>query len=253
MKKLLLCVLALGCAAVLMACEWSAVPLPLEGDEPQVSPAPDPSEITGQLAEYTRDHVDMALTIPDGWAFETLEEDGQAGLRFWKTDDDAVDFRLTCWLDGYGICGTGVTEQELTLSGGQRVWQYTEGGQSTVWVNIAFQGVPGSYVCMPDEDGVMDSAAWDGCRDEVLTILGTAQIGRGIPTEEEAIELAAAQYDGEYDMAYGWYDVKTGCWAVTFSKGAMGQTDDVRYVYGGGTVTDAAPCPEDADSPDSEK
>ena len=77
MKKLLLCVLALGCAAVLMACEWSAVPLPLEGDEPQVSPAPDPSEITGQLAEYTRDHVDMALTIPDGWAFETLEEDGQ--------------------------------------------------------------------------------------------------------------------------------------------------------------------------------
>ena len=51
MKKLLLCVLALGCAAVLMACEWSAVPLPLEGDEPQGSPAPDPSEITGQLAE----------------------------------------------------------------------------------------------------------------------------------------------------------------------------------------------------------
>ena len=145
MKKLLLCVLALGCAAVLMACEWSAVPLPLEGDEPQViSPAPDPSEITGQLAEYTSDHVDMALTIPDGWAFETLEEDGQAGLRFWKTDDDAVDFRLTCWLDGYGICGTGVTEQELTLSGGQRVWQYTEGGQSTVWALIVWS--PSGYI-----------------------------------------------------------------------------------------------------------
>lgn len=153
MKKLLLCVLALGCAAVLMACEWSAVPLPLEGDEPQVSPAPDPSEITGQLAEYTRDHVDMALTIPDGWAFETLEEDGQAGLRFWKTDDDAVDFRLTCWLDGYGICGTGVTEQELTLSGGQTAWQYTEGVNDNVWVNVVFRGTPGSYVCMPDDDG----------------------------------------------------------------------------------------------------
>ena len=118
MKKLLLCVLALGCAAVLMACEWSAVPLPLEGDEPQViSPAPDPSEITGQLAEYTRDHVDMALTIPDGWAFETLEEDGQAGLRFWKTDDDAVYFRLTCWLDGYGICGTDVKLLHRTFKG----------------------------------------------------------------------------------------------------------------------------------------
>ena len=146
-----------------------------------------------------------------------------------------------------------MTEQELTLSGGQTAWQYTEGVNDNVWVNVVFRGTPGSYVCMPDDDGAMDRAAWDGCRDEVLAILGTARIGRGIPTEEEAIELARAQYDGEYDMAYGWYDVKTGCWAVTFSKGAMGQTDDVRYVYGGGTVTDAAPCPEDADSPDSEK
>ena len=47
MKKLLLCVLALGCAAVLMACEWSAVPLPLEGDEPQGSPR-------GHGADYPR-------------------------------------------------------------------------------------------------------------------------------------------------------------------------------------------------------
>lgn len=92
---------------------------------------------------------------------------GQAGLRFWKTDDDAVDFRLTCWLDGYGICGTGVTEQELTLSGGQTAWQYTEGVNDNVWVNVVFRGTPGSYVCMPDDDGAMDRAAWDGCRDEV--------------------------------------------------------------------------------------
>ena len=80
MKKLLLCVLALGCAAVLMACEWSAVPLPLEGDEPQViSPAPDPSEITGQLAEYTSGHVDMALTIPDGWPLRRWRRMGRRG------------------------------------------------------------------------------------------------------------------------------------------------------------------------------
>ena len=248
MKKLLLCVLALGCAAVLMACEWSAVPLPLEGDEPQGSPAPDPSEITGQLAEYTRDHVDMALTIPDGWAFETLEEDGQAGLRFWKTDDAAVDFRLTCWLDGYGICGTGVTEQELTLSGGQTAWQYTEGVNDNVWVNVVFRGTPGSYVCMPDDDGAMGSAAWDGCRDEVLAILGTAQIGRGILTEQQAIDLAAAQYDGAYAMAWGRYDVKTGCWSVVFSEDSSGGNTVTRYVDSSGTVSDEEPqrCREEA-------
>ena len=239
MKRVFMCLLALCCAALLGACEWSAVPL--EGDKPPVGSPPEPQEITGQLAEYTAGHVDMALTIPDGWAWETVEEDGQAGLRFRKTDDGAVSFRLTCWLDGYGICGTGVTEQDLTLSGGQRAWQYTEGGQGTVWVNIAFQGVPGSYVCMPDDNGVMDSAAWGACRDEVLAILGTAQIGRGILTEQQAIELAEAQYDGDYDTAWGRYDVTTGCWAVTFSQSTLGGGNAViRYVGSDGKVSDEA-------------
>lgn len=238
MKRAFLCLLAL-CAALLTACGSPAATLPLEGGEPVVSPAPEPMEITGQLAEYTEGHVDMALTIPDGWTWETVEEDGQSGLRFRKTDDDAVCFRLTCWQEGYGICGTDVTTQDLTLSGGQRVWQYTEGGQSTVWVNIAFQGVPGSYVCMPDPSGVMDSAAWDGCRDEVLAILGTAQIGRGILTEQQAIELAEAQYDGVYDTAWGRYDVTTGCWAVTFSESTVGGGNAaVLYVGSDGAVSD---------------
>ena len=239
MRRFLTCILALCCAALLAACEWSAVPL--EGDKPPVGSPPEPLEITGQLAAYTQGNVDVALTIPDGWWWETLEEEGQSGLRFGKTGERSVAFRLTCWLDGYGICGTGVTEQELTLSGGQRVWQYTEGGQSTIWVNIAFQGVPGSYVCMPDDDGAMDSAAWDGCRDEVLAILGTAQIGRGILTEQQAIELAAAQYDGAYDMAWGWYDVKTGCWSVYFSEDSNGGNTVTRYVDSNGTVSDAEP------------
>lgn len=246
MRRFLTCFLALCCAALLVACEWSAVPL--EGDKPPVDSPPEPMEITGQLAEYTEGNVDVALTIPDGWWWETLEEEGQSGLRFGKTGERSVAFRLTCWLDGYGICGTGVTEQDLTLSGGQRVWQYTEGGQSTVWVNIAFRGVPGSYVCMPDDDGVMGSAAWDGCRDEVLAILGTAQIGRGILTEQQAIELAAAQYDGAYDTAWGRYDVKNGCWAVVFSEDSSGGNTVTRYVDSSGTVSDEEPlrCWEEA-------
>lgn len=245
MRRFLTCFLALCCAALLVACEWSAVPL--EGDKPPFDSPPEPTEITGQLAEYTEGNVDVALTIPDGWWWETLEEEGQSGLRFGKTGERSVAFRLTCWLDGYGICGTGVTEQDLTLSGGQRVWQYTEGGQSTVWVNIAFQGVPGSYVCMPDDNGVMGSAAWDGCRDEVLAILGTAQIGRGILTEQQAIELAEAQYDGAYTMAWGRYDVKTGCWSVVFSEDSSGGNTVTRYVDSNGTVSDEEPrCWEEA-------
>ncbi len=238
MKKLLVCTLAL-CAVLLAACGHPAKTLPPEGGDPVVSPAPDPSEITGQLAAYTGGNVDVALTIPDGWSWETLEEDGQAGLRFWRTEDTAVDFRLTCWKDGYGICGTGVTTEGVMLSSGQQAWQHTEVFGDNIWVNIAFVFTPGDYVCMPFDDGMMDKAAWDGCRDEVLAILGTAQIGRGLLTEQEAIALAQAQYDGAYDTAWGRYDVKNGCWAVTFSKGTAGGGNAVvRYVGNDGTVSD---------------
>ena len=238
MKRVFVCLLAL-CAALLTACGHPAATLPLEGGEPVVSPAPEPAELTGQTAEYTGGNVDLALTIPNGWTWETMEEDGQAGLRFRKTEDDAVSFRLTCWTEGYGICGTGVTTEGLTLSGGQRVWQYTESMGDNVWVNIAFQDTPGSYVCMPDASGVMDKAAWDGCRDEVLAILGTARIGRGFLTEQEAVGLAKAQYDGTYDTAWGRYDVTAGCWAVTFSESTVGGGNAaVLYVGSDGTVSD---------------
>ena len=236
MKRAFVCLLAL-CAMLLAACGQPAVTLPAEGGEPVVSPPPEPVELAGETAEYTSGNVDLALTIPEGWSWETMEADGQAGIRFWKTDDTDTAFRLTCWRSGYGICGTGVTTEELTLSGGQKVWQYAEETYGRVWVDIAFVGTPGDYVCMPDANGTMDKAAWDGCREEVLTILSTARIGRGILTEEEAVELAEAQYDGEYDMAWGRYDVEGGVWTVTFTKGAMGQTNDVLLVANDGTVS----------------
>ena len=61
------------CAVLLAACGHPAETLPPEDGDPVVSPAPDPSEITGQLAAYTGGNVDVALTVPDGWSWETLE------------------------------------------------------------------------------------------------------------------------------------------------------------------------------------
>ena len=245
MRRFLTCFLALCCAALLVACEWSAVPL--EGDKPPVGSPPEPMEITGQLASYTEGNVDVALTIPDGWWWETLEEDGQSGLRFGKTGERSVAFRLTCWagrLRHLRHRRDGAGADAVRRPEGVAVHR---GGQSTIWVNIAFQGVPGSYVCMPDDNGVMGSAAWDGCRDEVLAILGTAQIGRGILTEQQAIDLAAAQYDGAYAMAWGRYDVKTGCWSVVFSEDSSGGNTVTRNVDSSGTVSDEEPrCWEEA-------
>ena len=115
------------------------------------------------------------------------------------------------------------------------MWQHTEESDGSLWLNLYFENVPGDYVCAPT--GELTKETWDGCRDEVLSILATAQFGRGAMTEQQAID--AVHYDGEYDMAYGRYSVQDGSWTVTFDKGAMGQTSDRYVVKADGAVSPA--------------
>ncbi len=115
-----ICVLALAVVTSLSGCSTKAP----DNDPTGSIDAPDPAPaVTGETATYTSGYVDMALTIPEGWQWEAVQRSGTAteGIRFWKTDDKALDFELLCWRNGYGICGTDVTSEELTLSGGQKV------------------------------------------------------------------------------------------------------------------------------------
>ena len=210
------CVLALAAVSTLSGC--TVKPQPSDPTGNVTTPDPQPA-LTGETASYTSGYVDMALTIPEGWQWESVQDKelSAEGIRFRKTDDKAVSFELLCWRNGYGICGTGVTSEELTLSGGQMVWQHTEENNGNLWLNLSFEKTPGDYVCAPV--GTLTKETWDNCRDEVLAILGTAQFGRDAMTEQEAIDVAKTQYDGPYDEAYGRYDIKTGVWSVTFVEG----------------------------------
>ena len=167
-----ICVLALAAVTSLSGCSTKAP----DNDPTGSIDAPDPAPaVTGETATYTSGYVDIALTIPEGWQWEAVQRSGTTteGIRFWKTDNKALDFELLCWRNGYGICGTDVTSEELTLSGGQKVWQHTEESDDGLWLNLYFESVPGDYVCQ-FADSVLDKAAWEAGRDEVLAILGTA-------------------------------------------------------------------------------
>ncbi len=207
------CALALAAAVTLSGC--TVRPQPSDPTGNVDTPDPQPA-ITGETAEYTSGYVDMAMTIPEGWQWESVQDKelSAEGIRFWKTGDKAVSFELLCWRGGYGICGTGVTSEEITLSNGQKVWQHTEENTDSLWLNLYFESTPGDYVCAPT--GTLTKETWDSCRDEVLAILNTAQFGRDAITEQAAIDTAKAQYDGPYDEVYGRYDIKTGIWTVTF-------------------------------------
>ena len=234
MKKFLAFILALACALSLMACGKKN-----NDDKPDPDPAPDPQP-TVTTAEFTHGYVDMALDLPEGWSWEQVSDNGTdktEGIRFYKTDDPTVSYTLLCWTGGYGICGTGVTSEELTLANGMKVWQHTEENTekgTMVMADIFFEDVPGSYVASPSE--TMTTEVWNANRDALLSILGTAQIGRKSVSQQAAIDAAKTQYTGEYDEVYATYDVTAGAWTVSFSKSAAGAKTDRLVVDAAGKV-----------------
>lgn len=234
MKKLLAFILALACALSLMACGKKN-----DDNKTGPTPAPDPKPAV-TTAEFTHGYVDMALQLPEGWSWETVSDNGSdktEGIRFYKTADTAVSYTLLCWTGGYGICGTGVTSEELTLANGMKVWQHTEEDTekgTMVMADIFFEDAPGSYVASPSD--TMTTEVWNANRDELLNILGTVQLGRKSVTMQAAMDAAKTQYTGEYDQMYATYDVTSGAWTVSFSKSAAGAKTDRLVVDAAGKV-----------------
>ena len=143
-------------------------------------------------------------------------EDGSEGIRFWDGEKPDQRFRLSAWPNVFAMCGTGVDFSDVTLASGAQLTEAREGDR---WIVLIFDGVPGSYTVRP-QDGTMNSTVWDvKWREEVLTILDTAELGGDALTEDEAAAKAAEVFPGDYDAAHGSYDLRTGVWTVRFFAG----------------------------------
>ena len=181
------------------------------------SPFGDDWQAKGTLAEYENGYISMRLTLPEGWDWqEDPAEDGTEGILFWDGEKPDQRFRLSAWPVGFGMCGTGVDFSEVTLASGA---QLTEAREEDRWIILIFDGVPGSYTVRP-QGGTVNSTVWDAkWREQILTILDTAELGGDAMTEDEAIAKAAEVFSGDYDAAYGSYDLRTGVWTVRFFAG----------------------------------
>lgn len=171
----------------------------------------------GVLAEYENGYISLKLTLPEGWDWqEDPAEDGTEGILFWDGEKPDQRFRLSAWPDVFGMCGTGVDFSEVTLASGAQLTEAREGDR---WIVLIFDGVPGSYTVRP-QGGTLNSTVWDAkWREQILTILDTAELGGDAMTEDEAIAKAAEVFSGDYDAAYGSYDLRTGVWTVRFFAG----------------------------------
>lgn len=203
---LLLCLT--GCGAQQSGSPPSTSAPSESGTAPEVS--------TVSLVEYSYGYANMKLALPEGWSYAIQEADqttGESfGIDFWP--DGAPDFsaKLHFHPEFYGICGTGVTFEELDFENGLHATLAWEASQhDDFWGNIFFADLPGQYILQLDTTAQL----WEQYRDELMAILDSAVLAEGILRESEALALAAELVEAlDADCARATFSYLDGTWGV---------------------------------------
>ena len=84
---------------------------------PEVNPFP-------TVAEYSCGCTNMRLELAEGWSYDIKQQDtdpnASFGINFWPDADPSFVAQLHFNPEFYGICGTGVTFENLELKNGLR-------------------------------------------------------------------------------------------------------------------------------------
>ncbi|MCM1466719.1 MAG: hypothetical protein NC086_01125 [Alistipes sp.] len=92
--------------------------------------------------EFSHDKIYMSLELPVGWEYEikeyNAEKEGETcGIIFGPEEHEDLRYELF-YHSFYGICGTGVTIEQLQLKNGMDIHKYSEKINDTLWCDIVF-------------------------------------------------------------------------------------------------------------------
>lgn len=131
-------------------------------------PTPTPAEnVTAFGAAGT-----LRVQVPDGWKYEVCPEgtlddsDTDFGVKIWPDGDSDSGVQLY-WSDSFGVCGTGLKEENLTLAGDNVTAGYYDSDKN--WTFLSFQGRNRGIYAWADPD-----AGWFSDKgDQLLAVLDT--------------------------------------------------------------------------------
>ena len=149
-------------------------------EEAAVTASPEPVSVP-TTAYYEFPEGSMSLAIPEGWEYEVQtkemkdREDGLVlcGIDFWPVKHPEARLELGYWPNRIGMCGTGVTIEDVDFGGGLSAVRYTEIIDSTLWLTLIYDHVGEreySFVLQGD----IGEALWEQYDTEVMDIAGTA-------------------------------------------------------------------------------
>ncbi len=172
-----------------------------------------------QTVSYEWGYANMALELPANWAWEiaAYEENEYAfGIHFWPQGQTEGMLKLEYYPDGFGVCGTGLEEEDLRLDNGLQAWVGTY-DDHPVWDFIAIRELPGSYVfCTQNVDGW-----WDAYGEQAMEIIQGAALARDILWEDAAVEKAAQAMNTQLTPNRTSFDFCTGVWTIQYVIGGI--------------------------------
>ena len=227
MKRMLVVLLCLVCALSLVGCGQTA-PKTIEPEHPVHDDAVVPVEYRWG------DYVNIAMELPEGWEWEAAEIadcDGEppmtVGFSFWKSDEPDLCFRFLCWLQGFGMCGTGVDFTDV--NGIHNLTLAEERGQDGICVDLIFNDVAGSYVV----SGAIPTELWEEYRNTVVSMVDQSIIAQGCIAQAEAEDIARNAHPwlpADSDV-YGSFDPCEGVWRLCFMPDPADKDGFESYVW----------------------
>ena len=169
-----------------------------------------PTPTLMQSAEWQEGNASIVLSLPENWAWNLIDENADetpdGGICFYPEDDPTADtvVRIT---KGFGVCGTGLTTEQITLAGGNKVTSYAwDGNEPSLY---CFHDAPGEYLAELSLDDEQRKEYYD----TVMQILASAQLGGDVIRASTAVLLTGYTED-EGTRILPEYDMERSVWVV---------------------------------------
>lgn len=171
---------------------------------------PDDPVTLSQTAQWQEGNASIVLSLPEDWAWGPIEENADetpdGGIRFFPENDPEAD-TVVRYTNGFGVCGTGLKTERITLDGGSKVTSYAwDGDKPSLY---KFSDAPGDYLV----ELSLDDEQRKQYLDTVMQILGAAKIGGDVIRASTAVVLTGFSED-EGTRILPEYDMERGVWVV---------------------------------------
>ncbi len=163
------------------------------------------------LAENSSGFANMRLPIPEGWAFDLTEQEGDRifGIRFWPAAQTEGKVSIY-YYDRFGLCGTGLESEEISLGR----YTATKGtyDNNPVWSHIILNDVPGYYVIY----NTGSKSWWNTYGEKAMEILDELDVAEGCLDESRTLPVAKKMCTIQYETVSSKFNYKNGDWNFTF-------------------------------------